>query len=89
MSEKYYISKGFVGNCLPWWRHDNAGYDCNLINARIFTEEEARGIVIDGQGIFRAWPKEQIDKYINCHVSNETLNHDEINIISYVKEPTT
>lgn len=43
MSESlYYIqNKGFVGNCLLWWREGGSGYTCNLNEAWKVSKEEA------------------------------------------------
>ena len=42
MAELYYIqNKGYVGNCLLWWKVDGHGYTCNLDLAWKVTKEEA------------------------------------------------
>lgn len=43
--ELYYIqNNGFVGNCLLWWRKNNAGYTCNIDEALKVSYEEAMRI---------------------------------------------
>lgn len=38
----YYIqNKGFVGNCLLFWRENGSGYTCDLDDAWQVTEEKA------------------------------------------------
>lgn len=46
MEGRYYIQdkRSFVGNCVMWWRKNNRGYTTNLLDAEIYTEEEAREI---------------------------------------------
>lgn len=42
MTGLYYIqNKGFVGNCLIWWRKGGGGYTCNLDEAWQVTKEKA------------------------------------------------
>lgn len=40
----YYIrNEGYLGNALIWWQQ-GGGYTCDINNAEIFTEEQARQI---------------------------------------------
>ena len=39
---KYYVqdSRQFVGNCVLWWRKENAGYTTDIGDAAVFEEDE-------------------------------------------------
>jgi len=54
MNELYYIqNKGYVGNCLKWWREGGHGYTCNLDEAWKVSKEKA-------EEICKSRPKEDI-----------------------------
>ena len=56
MEKLYYIqNKGFVGNCLIFWRKDGHGYTCNLDKAWKVSLEKAKEICKDR-------PKEDIPR---------------------------
>jgi len=42
----YYIRdiRSIVGNCALWWRPDSRGYTCDLDQAGLYTEKQARSI---------------------------------------------
>lgn len=42
----YYIqdTRTICGNCAMWWGKDSSGYTCNLDEAGVYDEEEARRI---------------------------------------------
>ena len=77
MRKKFYIqdTRSYVGNSMLWWKHDNCGYVCDIRQARIFTNEEARKIC-RGRGRYaqtsrdgkRMWPKDYIDERISHHI---------------------
>jgi len=44
MSGKFYILdvRSIVGNCALWWRPNGHGYTCDLNDAGLYDEEEAK-----------------------------------------------
>lgn len=56
-----------VGNCALWWCPNGHGYTCNLDEAGLFTEEEARDITRnrDTDVAYRA---EEVQKHAIRHV---------------------
>ena len=45
-SDGYYIrdKRQVVGNCALWWRANGAGYCCDIDDAGVYSEKEARSI---------------------------------------------
>jgi hypothetical protein len=76
LGELFYMEdtrRGAVcGNCTVWWAKNNAGYVCDIREARLFTKEEA-----EHQHRMRdtdvPWPKEIVEHLAVPHVRYETL----------------
>jgi hypothetical protein len=73
-SGRYYVqNKGYVGNCLLWWREAGCGYTCNLDEAGIFTRSEAESICKDRPTEDIAWPVRLVRKHAHLHVGESLL----------------
>lgn len=75
--EKFYIqtTMGFVGNSMMWWKHDNCGYSCDIRNARVFTESEAKLICPKNHRDKRMWPKRYIDERVAHHIDMQDCDY--------------
>lgn len=74
-SDLFYIqNKGFVGNCLVWWRPLQTGYTTNLDDAGKYTREQALAIIKIRPNEDLAWPVDYIDSLAQRHV-NVTNHH--------------
>ena len=65
MEKLYYlqnVSQWFVWNALIWRAQDNNWYTCKLKNAKQFSEKEAKELVREWQGKFRAYLVDYIQK---------------------------
>ncbi len=69
----YIQNKGFVGNCLRWWRAGGYGYTCNLNEAGQFSEAEARRIWNGRPLEDIPWKVEEIDQRAERHVDGQIL----------------
>lgn len=70
MEDKYYIqdkSRGYSGNSMVWWKHNNCGYVCDIQKARIWSKKEAEQMCRQGDDLVM-WPKEYIDERIQHHI---------------------
>lgn len=71
MDSLYYIrTKGFVGNCLLFWRPKREGYTCNLDEAGKYEELEAREICKVRKGQDTMYPCHLVDKKAQRHVTS-------------------
>ena len=73
--KKYYIHnkrKGYVGNCMVWWRKGHHGYTCNIDDAHIFTEDELPKYLEAGDLV--AYPVEYIDSIVRRHVDMQHVD---------------
>ena len=53
----YYIQnkeRGYVGNCILWWRKKDSGYSTKLSQAKKFSKKEAKEICGNNKG-FVMW----------------------------------
>jgi hypothetical protein len=72
--KKFYLQhKGYCGNCLLWWKHNNCGYTCNIKEAKVFSEEEADAKCRQSD-LLKKWDKEYIDAHAELHANIDTLN---------------
>ena len=88
---EYYIqqkSRGYVGNSMLWWRHNNCGYVCDIREAKVWTEEEAKHHVEMAAGDLVAWPKPYIDERIKHHIDMQTVERGEGGAIAYSENAT-
>ena len=67
-------SNAIVGNCIMWWRKENAGYTCNLDDAEIYTESKAMSMY-ESRTSDRPYPKDIIDKMAVRHVDHQVVDH--------------
>lgn len=67
------VSRGYVGNSLMWWKHDNCGYVCDIRKAKVFTEEEAIDLCKFADDL-RMWDKDYIDERIQHHIDMQTID---------------
>lgn len=75
--ELYYIqdtSRGYVGNSLMWWKHNDCGYVCDIKQARVWTKEEAEKMCKEADDL-RMWRKDYIDKRIQHHIDTQTIDN--------------
>ena len=70
----FYVSKGYVGNCLLFWRKGGHGYSCDLREAEIFDAEDQKLKTIIKDGRYSVWVKEYVDNVACLHVDAEYLN---------------
>lgn len=66
------ISRGYVGNSVMWWKHDNCGYVCDIRKARVWTREEAEQHCKMSSDLIM-WEKEYIDSKIQYHIDMQTI----------------
>jgi hypothetical protein len=71
---KYYVSSGFVGNCMLWWRKDGHGYSCDLLQAEIFNDTDPQLQTIAKDKKYRIWEKDYILSCASSHVDSEKLD---------------
>ena len=74
MNDKlYYIqdTRCVVGNCAVWWRAKGQGYTCDLGDAGVYTEDEARSYTNRPSDKLR--PKDETDALVVRHVRNEDM----------------
>lgn len=75
----YYIqNKGYVGNCLLFWRPNRDGYTCDLDEAGKYSKEEA-------DDICRTRPKEDIPHLVSL-VDDHAVRHITKIPIQYSRE---
>ena len=79
-AKMYYVRdmRQVVGNCALWWRKGDAGYTCNLEEAALYTEEEARKRTQDRDGMHVAYPADQVRAIVVTHVHVDTLAYAEV-----------
>lgn len=74
---KYYIhdtSRGYVGNCMVWWKQGHHGYTCNIKEAHVFDESELSEYLIAGDLV--AYPVEHIDSVVTSHVDMQHIDRN-------------
>lgn len=75
MKGKYFIhdtTRGYVGNCMVWWKADNHGYTCDVGQARIFDESELPDYLEAGDLV--AYPVDHIRDICIHHVDMQRLD---------------
>lgn len=76
MEELFYVqdkTRGYVGNCIVWWKHNDRGYVCDIKQAKVFTKEEAVKICKPAGDLWM-WPKKYIDERIQHHIDMQYCN---------------
>ena len=71
---KFYVSKGYVGNCLLFWRKGGHGYSSDLKDAEVFDGDNPKLSTIIKDGRYSVWVKEYVDNVSCLHVDSEYLN---------------
>ncbi len=78
--DEYYIhdkTRGYVGNCMVWWKHDNCGYVCDIQKARIWTKAEAIDQCEHADDL-EMWPKDYIDAKVQYHVDMQNVDINDV-----------
>lgn len=72
---KYYIqdSRGYVGNCLSFWRPEGKGYTTNINDAGLFTKEEAERICKNRDSDI-AWREDYIKSHTQLTVDSQYID---------------
>ena len=87
LEELYYVrNEGYQGNSLVWWAEGGHGYTCDLKKAWKLSKDQALS-TCSGRRPTKdyAYPVSIVDKYIEHHVSSETLLRNEKPINEIVK----
>ena len=71
----YYLQNttATIGNAMLWWRDGDAGYCCEIREAKVFTAEEAWNTIGSDTGKFKMWDKARVDAKISHHVEEQHL----------------
>jgi len=73
---QYYIQhKGYVGNCLIWWRLGSSGYTTEIREAQQYTEEEALMRCKDRPDQDFMWLVEDVEEAATLHVDSQHLDY--------------
>lgn len=78
MATQYYIhdtSRGYVGNCMVWWRKGHHGYTCDIRDAHVFDESELRAY-LNGTDDLVAYPVEHIAPLVKHHIDMQTIDRE-------------
>lgn len=74
--KRYYLQmRGFVGNCMRWWKRDDIGFTCDIRRARIFNRYDADYLCKNNDGL-TMWPESYIDERVTHHIKFEDCNHN-------------
>lgn len=65
-------TRGYVGNCMVWWRKGHHGYTCDINDAHIFTEDELRRRASADDLV--AYPVEYITSIVSVHVDMQKVD---------------
>jgi len=79
-AEQYYIqdvSRGYVGNSVLWWKHDDCGYVCDIRLARVWNKEDAEE-QCKASDELRMWNKKYIDVRVQHHIDMQTIDARDI-----------
>ena len=70
----YYMQdlRGAVGNCASWWAKEDQGYTCDINEAKVWTEEEARE-QHEMRSTDMPYPVDAVRRHIVSHVRVEPL----------------
>ena len=90
MSKGYYVqdARGYVGNCMLWWKSNNCGYTCDLREAKVFTLPEIAKMHSVADGTKKAWPKDYIDARQEPHVDMQSCDDNQAADFTEIKTPT-
>jgi len=72
--QRYYVhdnTRGYVGNCMVWWKHNDAGYVCDITEARKFTLAELHHLDADD---LLAYPVGYINDRVRCHIDMQSVD---------------
>ena len=69
---QYYVqdSRQFVGNCILWWRKENAGYTTDINDAAIFEDAD----LPRNRDSDVPWPKAYIDQHLRKTVDFQNVD---------------
>ena len=71
---KFYISKGYVGNCLLFWGLNSSGYVCNITEAQAYSKEEVLKRFVPGSAENKIWEASHVLANIKPVVDSQYLN---------------
>ena len=73
---KYYVRlRGYVGNCLLWWRKSGNGYTCNLDDAEVFDGDDKQfHSIVKDRSTYTAWEQAYIDSCAHRHADSEHID---------------
>lgn len=74
-AEPWYVTNGYCGNNLLFWRENNCGYTTDFKDARKWSEEEAKQQVRSSGKLFAAWPEHALMRGLRQVVESQLLNH--------------
>ena len=70
----YYIqNRGYVGNCIIWWREGGHGYTCNLDEAWKVNEAKAQELCSSRDGKDVMWSVAEVNVLTQRHLTDESL----------------
>jgi hypothetical protein len=69
LEEFYYIQhKGYVGNCLQWWKVNRCGYTCDLLKAWKVRKTKAEEICAVRPDEDIPWPASKAEHLVQWHL---------------------
>ncbi len=71
---KFYIQKGYCGNCILFWGLGNCGYTSNITEAQIYTKEEVLNRFVPGSAENRIWESSHVLANLKPVVDSQYLN---------------
>lgn len=77
IQNRYYVQnkeRGYVGNCILWWKKGGHGYTCNLDEAEIFEQNDSNfQSITKNSRKYMAWEKSYIDERSQKHVDMQNI----------------
>lgn len=75
MTALFYIqdTRSFLGNSPVWWGHNGSGYTSNILNAGVYSQEQAVAQHKSRESDV-PWPKSYIDKKISVTVDFQHIS---------------
>ena len=73
----YVQNKGYVGNCLLWWKKDRCGYTTDLKDALMLSELELIKFNKHKRPTDIIWSIEKVQDYAVIHVTQELERNEQ------------
>jgi hypothetical protein len=72
MSKRYYVRdcRSIVGNSVVWWAWNDRGYTCDIRTAKVWTEDEIKGL---GRDTDKPYPIEDVLPLAQHHIDIQDL----------------